>query len=129
MLHQKILTSHLCPYWFRRICLLISRTLFQQKSIGKCTKTNNENSPSGCDVTSKVSTKAAALTKNPDEYLQYFGEKDVDTDLPCKNGENYILELLLCVLCYVQFNPCMFGWICINTVMMPEKVICPSITQ
>ena len=49
---------------------------------------------SGCDVTSKIGTESAALKKNPDEYLQLFGEKGVDNDLAFKNAEKYLLELL-----------------------------------
>ena len=42
---------------------------------------------SGCDVTSKIGTKSAVLKRKPDEHLQLFGEKEVDSELAFKNAE------------------------------------------
>ena len=46
-----------------------------------------------CDTTSKIGTKAAALKKRAEKYLQIFGEEGVDEDLVFKNTEKYLLEL------------------------------------
>ena len=48
----------------------------------------------GCDVTSKIGTKSAALKRKSDEYLQLFGEKHVDSELAFNNAEKYLVELL-----------------------------------
>ena len=48
---------------------------------------------SGCDVTSKVDTKRAAINNYPEKYLNSFGEGD-----PCessfKQAEKYLVKLL-----------------------------------
>ena len=48
---------------------------------------------SGCDTTSKIGTKAAALKKKPEKHLQLF-EEGVDDDLVFRDAEKYLLELL-----------------------------------
>ena len=47
---------------------------------------------SGCDVTSKFGTKAAALKSKPEYYLLNFGESDEMTGF--QEAEKYLVQLL-----------------------------------
>ena len=49
---------------------------------------------SGCDLTSKIGSKLAALNKNPEQYLQLFGENEADQELAFKLAEKYLIEIL-----------------------------------
>ena len=49
---------------------------------------------SGCDLTSKICTKLAVLNKNPEQYLQLFGENEADQELAFKLAEKYLIEII-----------------------------------
>ena len=49
---------------------------------------------SGCDVTSKVGTKAAALRNTPENYLQNFGESDEVKTEDINLAEKYFVQLI-----------------------------------
>ena len=49
---------------------------------------------SGCDVTSKVGTKAAALKNTPENYLQNFGESDEVKTEDINPAEKYFVQLI-----------------------------------
>ena len=46
----------------------------------------------GCDVTSKIGTKVAALKCNPEKYLITFGE--IDDNVSYRNAEMYLVKLM-----------------------------------
>ena len=49
---------------------------------------------SGCDVTSKVKTKATALRNTPENYLQNFGESDEVKTEDINLVERYLVQLI-----------------------------------
>ena len=49
---------------------------------------------SGCDVTSKVRTKAAALKNTPQNYLQNFGESDEVKTEDTNLAEKYFMQFI-----------------------------------
>ena len=49
---------------------------------------------SGCDVSSKIGTKAAALKNTPENYLQNFGESDEVKTEDINLAEKYFVQLI-----------------------------------
>ena len=47
----------------------------------------------GCDATSKIGTKTSALKKNPEIYLQMFGEEEFG-DTSFKQAEKYLVQVV-----------------------------------
>ena len=48
----------------------------------------------GCDVTSKVGTKLAALNSDPELYLESFGESEMPSTEVLKRAEQYLVQVL-----------------------------------
>ena len=48
----------------------------------------------GCDVTSEVGTKLAALNSEPELYLESFGESEMPSTEVLKRAEQYLVQVL-----------------------------------
>ena len=48
----------------------------------------------GCDVTSKIGTKIAALNSEPEKYLKEFGEREEPSYDSFEDAERYLVEVL-----------------------------------
>ena len=47
----------------------------------------------GCDATSKIGTKTSVLKKNPEIYLQMFGEEEFG-DTSFKQADKYLVQVV-----------------------------------
>ena len=69
-------------------------TLFQRLGGSLCDVLPAENSLTGCDITSKVGTKKAALKAQPQMLLKHFGKSPNLSEQMVKNTEVYLIKVL-----------------------------------
>ena len=70
----------------------------------------------GCDITSKIGTKVAALKCKPEKYLMTFG--DTDDNLSYSNAEQYLLKVM-----YSSSNCTTFDELCYEIYTSKKKSI------
>lgn len=69
-------------------------TLHQLLGPGLCAVLPALHSLTGCDITSKVGTKKAALKAEPEKLLGHFGDSTALSQATLKNAEHYLVKVL-----------------------------------
>lgn len=69
-------------------------TLFQRLGHQLCAVLPALHSLTGCDITSRVGTKKAALKAEPEKYLKHFGRSATLSSAMIRNAEHYLVKVL-----------------------------------
>ena len=69
-------------------------TLFDRLGYQLCAVLPAVHSLTGCDTTSKVGTKKAALKGQPEVLLKHFGMSPTLSETDIRNAENYLVRVL-----------------------------------
>ena len=69
-------------------------TLYEQLGPQLCSVLPAVHSLIGCDITSKVGTKKAALKADPQKFLKNFGESPTISVRSIQNAEKFLIKVL-----------------------------------
>ena len=96
---EKFLTDGAKEIWLMfgvgdRVRFLPMHTFFAKLGALKCKVIFKAHILSGCDITSKIGTKTAALKANPQTYLNKFGEESDLSIHEMSMAERYLIKVL-----------------------------------